>query len=252
MSDRLRTNPTDLDSSEELLKGAKEFGFFLSEEQISKFLIHNSMIAVKNHRMNLTRVTSWKDAQVLHVLDSLSVFSVIKNIVLKNNEILDLGTGAGFPGIPLAIMLPEVHFTLLDSRRKKVDFLKSVICKLDLNNVELVVGRAEELAHQKSLRGAFDLVTSRAVAPLRTLIELSAPFLKANGILVAQKSEKIREELIDADNAIQTFGLNIESLHFFQKFKFMPPGRAILLMENIKLSPDEFPRRPGIPSKKPL
>ena len=252
MDNNRRTNIDDLKGSEKLLQGAHEFGVLLSNDQVRKFLAHNLMISEINHQMNLTRVTNWDDAQTLHVLDAISVYSVLKNIIHNSNNILDVGTGAGFPGIPLSIILPKVHFTLLEARRKKLNFLKSVICKLDLTNVNLIYGRAEEVAHQKTFRGTFDFVTARAVAPLSTLIELTVPFLKLDGILVAQKSDKIRDELTAAHNAIQTFGLKIESQHFFQEFEFMPPRRAILLMKKMKLSPDEFPRRSGIPSKKPL
>ena len=252
MDDNRRRNINDLEDSEKLIQGAQEFSVFLSNEQIRKFLVHNLMISKMNHQMNLTRVTNWDDAQTLHILDAVSVYSVLKKILKNNDKILDVGTGAGFPGIPLSIILPKVHFTLLEARRKKLDFLQSVICKLELSNVDLIYGRAEEVAHQKPLRGTFDFVTARAVAPLSTLIELTVPFLKLDGILVAQKSDKIRYELESAHNAIQTFGLKIESQHFFQEFEFMPPGRAILLLKKMKLSPVEFPRRPGIPSKKPL
>lgn len=252
MNDSLRRSGYDIGNSEKLFQGAKDFGIFLSNDQVNKFLAHNLMISDRNHQMNLTRVTSWDDAQTLHILDSLSVYAVVNIPHQADYQILDVGTGAGFPGIPLSIMLPKVQFTLLEARRKKVDFLKSVITKLDLKNVDLIYGRAEDVAHQESVRATFDLVTSRAVAPLNTLIELTVPFLKLDGLLAVQKSEKIHRELTESKNAIQTFGLNFESLHFFQQFKLMPPGRVILVMRKMKLPPDEFPRRPGIPSKKPL
>jgi 16S rRNA (guanine527-N7)-methyltransferase len=203
-------------------------------------------LLVWNKRFNLTSITDPEEIELKHFKDSLSISQVID---LTDQAIIDIGTGAGFPGIPLKIKYPDIQLTLVEATRKKVKFLRSVILKLDLKDVEIIWGRAEEVAKEK--REQFDIAISRAVAKLNILSELALPFVKVGGFFIAYKEEKVEDEIKTADNAIKVLGGKIKEI---KKLKL--PGsdiiRSLVIIEKISPTPEKYPRRPGMANKRPL
>ena len=218
----------------------------LSEEQISKLENFKTMLLEKNKVLNLTAITDEYEVILKHFIDSLTINKYIED----GKSLIDVGTGAGFPGIPIKIIRPEVNITLLDSLRKRLDFLNDVIEENGLKDVETVHGRAEDIAHQKEHREQYDYVTARAVANLSTLSELCLPFLKVGGTFICMKGSSI-EEVEDAKNAIKTLGGEIIKIDKF----YLPESdieRNIILIKKIKGTPSKYPRKAGMPSKEPL
>ena len=228
-----------------------EYHVVLSQEQQEQFASFYELLLGWNQVMNLTAITEWEEVALKHFLDSLSLFRVLKPEELLGKKILDLGTGAGFPGIPLSILLPERKMTLVDSLQKRVRFLNAVIEALSLSDVTAISGRAEDLARDSLFREQQDLVVSRAVAPLSVLSEYCLPFVKIGGFFAAYKSASLDEELQAAEKAISILGGEVVS-----RETFLLPGselsRCILLIQKKKASPKEYPRKAGLPKKKPL
>lgn len=206
--------------------------------------------------MNLTAITEWKDVVQKHFIDSLcliksfSSFEEMKGF-FSDKSIVDVGTGAGFPGIVLKILLPDLKVTLMDSLDKRVSFLKEVISKLELEKIEAIHGRVEDLARLDRYREAFDFSTARAVASLPVLTEYCIPFVKPDGFFIAYKSEKASEELELSSNAFSLLGCFCE-----RKTDFLLPGtdsnRSILWIRKTESTKDKYPRKAGTPTKKPL
>ncbi len=215
------------------------------EEQIEDFY---HLLVEKNKVMNLTSIVDHDEYITKHILDSLLIFSVIP---LKNQSVIDVGTGAGFPGIPLKILFPEIQITLLDSLNKRLLFIDDVIKKLSLKKINTIHGRAEELAHQKELRHTFNLGVSRAVANLSVLSELTLSFIKNNGKFVYYKSDDIETELFQAQNAIKTMGGSVVSVQK-SAIPLTDISRSLIAVQKTKITPDRFPRKPGTPNRKPL
>lgn len=227
----------------------KSLGVSLQKSQIESFLIYYEMLLEWNRVMNLTGITEYDDVFKKHFVDSLSLVRAYD--VTKNAAVIDVGTGAGFPGLALKIAFPQLKLTLLDSLNKRIQFLNVVIEKLNLSGVEAIHGRAEDLAKPGSLREKYDLCVSRAVANLSTLSEYCLPFVREEGLFISYKSEKVSEETAAAENAVSLLGGRIK-----EQVKFQLPNsdiyRNLVVIEKIKSTPKRFPRKAGLPGKEPL
>lgn len=222
---------------------------FLTDIQIEQFLMYYELLIEKNKVINLTAITDYKQVVYKHFIDSLSL---IRAIDLKYDyDIIDLGTGAGFPGIPLKIAFPHLNILLLDSLNKRIKFLNEVIEKLNLNYITTIHGRAEELAKKTQYREAFDLCVSRAVANLATLSEYCIPFIKVGGTFISYKSGEIQEELQLAKKAVSILGGEIRQIDRFQ-LKNTDMERSLIIINKNKQTPNTYPRLGGKPSKEPL
>lgn len=237
---------------EKLIAGAKNLGLHLTARQLEQFQSYYQELVDWNRRMNLTAITDYEEVQLKHFLDSLTVTLALKQpISSKSLRLIDIGTGAGIPGIPLKILLPDIKLALLDSTAKKAAFLHHVKQKLELDDVEIVVGRAEEVAHDTQYRERFDVVLSRAVAPLPTLVELTLPFCTVSGSFIAQKKGAINQEISQAAKAISLLGGNLREVKRINLPEFTD-GRQLIIIDKLSLTPELYPRHPGIPAKRPL
>ena len=232
-----------------LEKGMDTYSISLTDRQICQFLTYYELLIEWNSVMNLTGITEYEEVVTKHFIDSLSLAGCVN--LRKIGSVIDVGTGAGFPGIPLKIVFPHLKITLLDSLKKRICFLDEVIKKLELADVETLHGRAEDYARPGLEREQYDLSVSRAVANLTTLAEYCLPFVRKGGFFVSYKQEKVTEELDHAEKAIRVLGGKIK-----EKKNFILPDsdlhRTILLIEKIKETPARFPRKAGTPSKEPL
>ena len=229
-------------------RGLFELGIKLSEEQKTQFLQYYELLVEWNSFMNLTAITEFDQVITKHFLDSLSLVKVCD--VAQAGRILDVGTGAGFPGIPLKIAFPEVEVVLLDSLNKRVKFLNEVIGQLGLSKITAIHGRAEDFARQKEYREQFDLVVSRAVANLSSLSEYCLPYVKVGGYFVALKGPGAQEEIAESKNAIATMGGKVEKVMQF----CLPENstRTIVVIRKISQTPTSFPRTAAKMAKKPI
>ncbi len=223
----------------------------LTLRQREQFQVYYQELIGWNRRINLTAITDYEEVQVKHFLDSLTVVLALQQPLLKGMRLIDVGTGAGIPGIPLKIVLPDIKVVLLDATRKKAAFSEYVIQRLELKDVEVVVGRAEEIAHKSGYRQQFDLVLSRAVAPLTTLVELTLPFCATGGRLIAQKKGDIKEEVQEAQRAVSLLGGKLIDVKSIELPDFTDE-RWLVVIDKIGETPPQYPRRPGIPAKRPL
>lgn len=234
---------------EQLRKKAEILGISLTEQQCQEFQKYYEYLIEKNKVMNLTGITEKEEVIDKHFIDSIGL--AVKMDLTKSLTVLDLGTGAGFPGIPLKIAFPNLTITLLDSLNKRIKFLDEVIDLLGLTGIETIHGRAEDYAKPGKLREQFDLCVSRAVANLSSLSEYCIPYVKEGGYFVPYKSGNIDEELKKAGHAIGMLGGKVESVEEFQI-----PGtnieRTFVKIKKRKATPKRFPRKAGMPSKDPL
>jgi len=224
-------------------------GITLTEKQIEQFLIYYEMLVEWNEFMNLTAITEYDEVMKKHFIDSISLIKAYD--VTKSASVIDVGTGAGFPGLALKIAYPNLQVTLLDSLNKRIQFLNEVISKLGLEGVETIHGRAEDFAKPGKLREKYDLCVSRAVANLSTLSEYCLPFVKVGGQFISYKSEKITEEMSAAGNAIRLLGGKVVNQVEFQ----LPDSdiyRNLFIIEKTKQTPKKYPRKAGLPGKEPL
>ena len=234
-----------------LVEGAARLGIDLDGEQVERFGSYYEELIAWNENINLTAVTDRAEVQERHFLDSLAVASALPAAVLNGRgRLLDVGSGAGFPGLPLKIASPRIDLTLLEATAKKTAFLRHVVDKLGLEGVKVVTGRAEEEAHESEMREQFGAVVSRAVARLDVLAELCLPFCAVGGVMVAQKGPEVEEELCEARNAIETMGGRVEDRGMLVR----PPVGigTLVVIQKQRATPPSYPRRPGIPSKRPL
>ena len=219
----------------------------IGEEESRTFYDFMKILLVENEKVNLTAITDENEIIIKHFIDSLT----INKYLINANKILDLGTGAGFPGIPLKIVNKDKEFVLVDSLNKRIEFLNKVKEKCELENLELIHSRAEDLAKNINYREKFDVVTSRAVANLRTLAEYLLPFAKKEGICICMKGPNVDNELEEAKNSINILGGKIEKIEkIFLKENDME--RNILIIRKIQNTPNKYPRKAGIPTKLPL
>lgn len=232
---------------EKFEKGLEELNLSLSKNQIQQFLTYYEMLIEKNKVMNLTAITEFDEVIEKHFLDSLSICRVFD--LNREVKVLDMGTGAGFPGIPLKIAFPEIDLVLADSLNKRIHFLQEVIDALDLKKVEALHARAEEMGRNKEYREQFDLCVSRAVANLSSLSEYCIPFVKQGGQFISYKSGDIEEEVSNAKNAVFLLGGKLKDIY---KFDLYDQKRSFVMIEKVKGTPKTYPRKAGTPTKTPL
>lgn len=236
-----------------LTQGLSELGLELSSTQAKQFELYYQELLEWNTRINLTSITDYEEVQTKHFFDSITVtLALAKEEMGKPDlSIIDIGTGAGFPGLPLKILLDQSRLVLLDSIAKKAAFLRHISQQLKLSNVEVVTGRAEEIARLPSYRQQFDLVVSRAVALLPTLMELALPFCQIGGKFVAQKKGEISREIDRAGKAINVLGGRLNQVRSIE-FEELSDERCLVIIDKIRPTPEEYPRRPGIPKRRPI
>ena len=229
----------------------KEWNIVLSDEQLNLFERYKDLLLEWNEKINLTAITDIDEIYKKHFLDSLSLIKCIDNLGDVSYTLLDMGTGAGFPGIPLKIAFPNLNITLADSLNKRIDFLNIVIDELKLKDIKALHARAEELGHDSDYRENYDLVVSRAVANLSVLSEYCIPFVKVDGLFVSYKSGNSSEEISSSKNAVGMLGGKI-----INTVDFILPGsdfsRSNVCIKKIKHTEERFPRKAGTPTKKPL
>lgn len=229
-------------------EGLKDLEIELNSVQKQQFIDYYELLIERNNVMNLTAITEFKEVVIKHFIDSLSLKQVLN---LKNEKVLDLGTGAGFPGIPLKIVYPDIEILLLDSLNKRIVFLDEVINKLMLKKINTLHGRAEDIGRDINYREKFDICVSRAVAKLSSLSEYCLPFVTIGGSFISYKSGKIEEEIDEAKHAVKILGANIEKILDF-KLIGTDIERTLVVIKKINNTPVKYPRNSGKPSKMPL
>jgi len=231
---------------------ANELGILLSNAQLLKFQKFCEQLTDWNNRMNLTSITGLDQIIHKHFLDSLSVNLELRHsFTVPNLRVLDVGSGAGFPGIPIQISFPDIRVSVLESSTKKCSFLSHIADELGLVNLSVLSGRSETLAHDPVLRENFDVVISRAVAKLPILSELTLPFCKVGGLVLAYKSDKVTSELNMAHNSIRIMGGEVKNISRINSICGLPT-RTLVVIGKLRNTPHKYPRRPGIPSKRPM
>ena len=222
-------------------------GSNLTQQQVRAFQTYSAMLVEWNQKVNLTAITDREQIETKHFLDSISTIPIIREFSAK--ELIDIGTGAGFPGIPIKILLPDLNVILVESVGKKADFCREVIARLGLQGIQVVMGRAEELGQDPSFRERFNVGIARAVAQLDTLAEYLLPFIQLGGRMLALKGHAGPEEVQNAEYAIQVLGGKVNKL-----VPVILPGicedRFIIIIDKISSTPQKYPRRVGIPTKR--
>lgn len=232
--------------SEELEIKAKQIEIELTKEQIEKYYNYMNLLLEWNEKINLTAIIEPREVILKHFVDSLTIAKYIK----ENEKLIDVGTGAGFPGIPLSIVKENTDIVLLDSLNKRINFLEEVKENLKLENITTIHGRAEEFGKNKKERETYDIATSRAVAPLNILLEYLLPLVKVGGKAICMKGSNI-EEIENAKNALEILGGQIEKIEEIT----LPNSdikRNIIIVKKVKNTPSKYPRKPGTPSKEPI
>lgn len=237
---------------EKLKSGAAKLGIYLTMQQLELFEAYYREIIEWNRRVNLTAITEYEEVQVKHFLDALTVAAAIDFKEKKKDlKTIDIGAGAGLPGIPLKIAFPGIRLTLIEATVKKAKFLEYVIKKLGLKNMEIVADRAETAAHDQRCREKFDVAVARAVAALPALAELMLPFCNIGGRCIAQKKGDIQEELKQSAKAIEVMGGVLREVKSVAMEEFAD-NRRLVIIDKIKPTPAAYPRRPGMPEKRPI
>lgn len=239
-----------------LVDGCTQLGLVLTAEQQQQFARFYAELVAWNERLNLTTITGLQEVQVKHFLDSLVSLPLLAEelggeALNRPLALVDVGTGAGFPGLPLKIATPGLALTLMDGTQKKVAFLRAVVAGLGLEDVQVVHGRAEELGRHPEHRGRYDLVTARAVAPLNTLVEYLLPLARLGGLVVVYKGPGAPQEFMEARQAIETLGGDPVRLAPVE-VPFLGERRFILLLKKVRATPAQYPRSQGMPRRKPL
>lgn len=233
--------------NEKMNQYSKALNTIIDDIQIEKFYQYMELLLEWNEKINLTAITEPDDIILKHFIDSITINKYIEN----DKKVLDIGTGAGFPGIPEKIIREDINIVLADSLNKRINFLREVIQKIGLENIDAVHGRAEELAHNKLYREKFDVVTSRAVAPLNTLLEYMLPFVKVNGLCICMKGSNAEEEIAISEKALEELGGEILDINKFQ-LPNTDISRNIIVIKKINPTKNKYPRKAGTPSKDPI
>jgi 16S rRNA (guanine527-N7)-methyltransferase len=235
----------------QMVHDSEQAGFHFSDRQIEQFGQFYLDLIETNKVMNLTAITEMHEVISKHFLDSLQIVRAVPDIAERPYSVIDVGTGAGFPGIPMAIAWPELRLFLLDSLNKRILFIRSEADKLGLSHVTADHGRAEDFGRNPAYREKFDLCVSRAVANLSTLSEYCTPFIHKNGRFIPFKSGNVDEELLSAGHALMRLGCTVRNT-----VRFSLPGgsgdRSLILIEKTGATPKQFPRKAGVPQKEPL
>jgi 16S rRNA (guanine527-N7)-methyltransferase len=233
-----------------LSHGAKQFNLTLTQTQLSAFEQYSQELIAWNQKVNLTRIIEPEEIAVKHFLDSLSVCQALPDLT-PGFSLIDVGSGAGFPGLPLKIVLPDIQLTLLESTGKKTAFLQHVVDALNLTGVTVLTARAEEAGQQPAHREQYDVAVARAVSALPALVEYTLPFVKVGGVAIIQKGQHPAEEVKKAANALEILGGQTRQI-----LSVTVPGldaeRHLLVIDKHKPTPKQYPRRPGLPAKKPI
>ncbi len=233
--------------SKELIEKAKKVNIEIDDKKEEQFYNYMKLLLEWNEKINLTAITEQNDIILKHFIDSITINKYIE----QSNSIIDIGTGAGFPGIPLKIMNQNKKITLVDSLNKRINFLNEVCKEISLENIQCIHARAEELASDLEYRENYETVVSRAVARLNVLIEYMLPFVKKGGLCICMKGPNIDGELEEAKNAIKVLGGKIKSVESF----FLPDSdieRNVIIIEKVAETPKKYPRKAGLPSKQPI
>jgi 16S rRNA (guanine527-N7)-methyltransferase len=236
-----------------LIEGAAKLGIEFNARQVKQFELYYQELIEWNKKINLTAITDYFSVQVKHFLDSLTIALALSEEEVERPDfnIIDIGTGAGFPGIPLKILLPQPRLVLIEPTTKKTAFLYHIIRKLELENMEVLNRRAEDAAHLPLYREQFALVLSRAVALLPTLVELTLPFCQIGGRFVAQKKGEIDQEINGAKEAICALGGKLDQIKKIELDEFNEE-RYLVIIDKIYHTPNKYPRRPGLPKRRPI
>lgn len=234
---------------QELADSARTFGLELSPFQLNAFEVYWRELSEWNERVNLTAIVDREQVVVKHFLDSLSIAPLLRDAG-ASPSLVDIGSGAGLPGLALKIALPQLRVTLIDATRKKVDFLRHMIAELDLQNISAIQARAEDLAHDPAHRERYDFAVARAVADLAVLLEYALPFVHTGGVLIAQKGVQVEDEIRRAGPALQALGGQVRA-----RVPVQLPGlepRHLIVVDKLASTPRTYPRRAGIPERKPI
>ena len=238
-----------MENKDILRKGIEELGISVNDKILQDFKVYREVLVDWNQKMNLTGIEEEREVYIIHFLDSIS--AITNNYIKDGMSIIDVGTGAGFPGLPLRICLKNVKLTLLDSLNKRINFLQEVSAKVGIDDIEFIHGRAEDFGKDENYREKYDIATARAVAGLPVLIEFCAPFIKLGGYFVCLKGPNANLELEEAKKAIEIMGLE-----FVEKIDVKLPeldlSHNILVFKKIKNTPEKYPRKAGKPSKNPI
>jgi 16S rRNA (guanine527-N7)-methyltransferase len=236
-----------------LSEGARAFGLSLTDEQLRLFELYFQELVAWNEKINLTTVTERDQVQIRHFLDSLSVVQALPSLFTANQPVslIDVGTGAGFPALPLRIVFPSLSVTLLEATGKRTHFLEHVIALLGLTDVSVVTGRAEEVGNLPSQREHYDLVVARAVAKMATLSELCLPFARVGGHFIAMKGADVEQEIDEAKHAIEVLGGKVRTVQS-TTVPHLLERRTLIVIDKLSSTPPKYPRRSGMPAKRPL
>ena len=238
-----------MNNREILKKGLEDLGITASDKILNDFKIYREILVDWNQKMNLTGIEDEKEVYIKHFLDSVS--SVKNNYIKDGISIIDVGTGAGFPGLPLRICLENIELTLLDSLNKRINFLQEVSDSLELDNIEFIHGRAEDFGKLEEYREQYDVATARAVAGLPILMEFCVPFVKVGGYFICLKGPNANLELEESKVAMEVLGIE-----FIEKIDVELPetdlNHNILVFKKVRNTPEKYPRKAGKPSKNPI
>lgn len=238
-----------MDNREYFKKGIEDIGLLADDRLVEKFETYKSLLLEWNEKINLTAITDEKEIYIKHFVDSLSC--ICSGVIKSDSRIIDVGTGAGFPGLPLKIYDESLRLTLLDSLRKRINFLESVCTEIGLDGVEFVHSRAEDAGTDKKYREKYDVAVSRAVASLNVLLEYCTPFIKKGGYFVCQKGPAVDDELAAAAKAMKELGIVLEE-KLSINLPFTDINHYVLVFRKVSNTPSKYPRKAGLPSKKPI